>query len=170
MNVIEAIRSKRAVRVFRDESLPGEVTRKILNAGRRAQSSKNTQPWHFIAIRDKETLAGLAATSSNIAFLAGSALTVALVTTHPSVKETILFDAGQAAANMQLAAWELGVVSCLGTVYELDQARAVLGFPADRHLHIAVGFGYPLPTDAEPRKSHRGGRRSLDDVVHWEHW
>ena len=115
-------------------------------------------------------MAGLAATSSNIAFLAGSALTVALVTTHPSVKETILFDAGQAAANMQLAAWELGVVSCLGTVYELEQARAVLGFPVDRHLHIAVGFGYPLPADAEPRKSHRGGRRSLDDVVHWDHW
>lgn len=170
MNVIEAIRSKRAVRVFRDENLPIEVTKTILNAGRWAQSSKNTQPWHFIAIRDKDTLASLAATSSNIGFLAGSALAVALVTTHPSVKETILFDAGQAAANMQLAAWELGVVSCLGTVYELDQARTVLGFPDDRHLHIAVGFGYPLPADAEPRESHHGGRRSLDDVVHWDHW
>ena len=170
MNVVEAIRSKRAVRAYRDEILPEDVVKTILDAGRRAQSSKNTQPWHFIAIRDKGMLSALAATSPNIAFLAGSALTVAVVTTHPSVKETILFDAGQAAANMQLAAWELGVVSCLGTVYEIDQARSVLGFPHDRHLHIAVGLGYPLPADAEPRKSQRGGRRTLDDVVHWDQW
>ncbi len=170
MNVIEAIRSKRAVRAYRAEPLPDDVIRNILHAGRRAQSSKNTQPWQFIAIRDKPTLAALAATSENIAFLAGTALTVAIVTTRPSVKQTILFDAGQAAANMQLAAWELGVVSCLGTVYELEQARAVLGFPEDRHLHIAVGFGYPLPADAEPRKARRGGRHTLDDVVHWDRW
>ena len=170
MNVLEAIRSKRAVREYRDEPLAPDVVDKILHAGRRAQSSKNTQPWHFIAIRDRSTLAALAATSPNINFLAGSALTVAIVTPHPSVKETILFDAGQAAACMQLAAWELGVVSCLGTVYELEPARAVLGFPPDLHLHIAIGFGYPLPGDARPRPGRPGGRRTLEDVVHWERW
>jgi len=170
MNVIEAIRSKRAVRSYSREALPREVVTSILNAGRLAQSSKNTQPWHFIAICEKTKLAELAATSANIAFLADTALTVALITPHPSVKETILFDAGQAAANMQLAAWELGVVSCLGTVYEVERARKVLGFPTDRHLHIAVGFGYPLPGDDKPRKGRMGARRTLDDVVHWNQW
>lgn len=170
MNVLEAIRSKRAVRAYLDVPLEDDVVQSILSAGRRAQSSKNTQPWHFIAIRDAPTLSALAATSENINFFAGTALTVAIVTTHPSVKETILFDAGQAAANMQLAAWELGVVSCLGTVYELEKARAVLGFPEDKHLHIAVGFGYPLAADAKPRPGSLGGRRSADDVVHWDKW
>ena len=170
MNVIEAIRTKRAVRTYSGKALPREVISTILDAGRLAQSSKNTQPWHFIAICDKAKLAALAATSPNIAFLAGSALTVALVTPLPSVKAIILFDAGQAAANMQLAAWELGIVSCLGTVYEVERAREVLAFPNDRHLHIAVGFGYPLPGDDKPRQGRRGGRRVLNDVVHWNQW
>src|SRR2546427_9833032 len=56
MTVSELIRTKRAVRQFTDEPLPEEAIRSILNAGRRAQSSKNTQPWHFIAIRDRATL------------------------------------------------------------------------------------------------------------------
>ena len=48
MNVIEAIREKRAVRQFADKPLPKDVVETILWAGRRAQSSKNSQPWHFI--------------------------------------------------------------------------------------------------------------------------
>ena len=170
MNVIEAIRTKRAVRKYRDDPLPDDVVRAILHAGRRAQSARNDQPWHFISIRERSTLQSLAATSPNMAHIAGSTLTVALVTPPPSQKGTILFDAGQAAACMQLAAWELGVVSCLGTVYELEKARGLLGFPDDMHLHLVVAFGYPLPADAEPRASHKGGRRSLGDVVHWDRW
>ena len=50
MNVSDAIRLKRAVRKFTDQPLPEETILAILNAGRRAQSSKNTQPWHFYVI------------------------------------------------------------------------------------------------------------------------
>ena len=59
MNVNEAIRTKRAVRQFQDKPLPREAVLAILNAGRRAQSSKNSQPWQFIAVQDKQTLKGL---------------------------------------------------------------------------------------------------------------
>lgn len=170
MNVIEAIRTKRAVRSYRLDPLPHDVVHAILHAGRRAQSAKNDQSWHFIAIRERSILQALAATSPNVAHIAGSALTVAIVTPPPSRKQTILFDAGQAAAYMQLAAWELGVVSCLATVYELEQARRLLEFPADMHLHLAIAFGYPQPADAEPRAGRKGGRRALEDVVHWERW
>ena len=170
MNVIEAIRTKRAVRSYREDAVPDEVVRSILHAGRRAQSAKNDQPWHFLVIRERATLRALAATSPNLAYIAGSTLCVALVTPLPSQKQTILFDAGQAAACMQLAAWELGVVSCLGTVYELEKARALLGFPRDRHLHLVVAFGYPRPDDARPRAGRKGGRRRLDDIVRWERW
>ena len=73
MYVIEAIRTKRAVRRYRDEPLPDDIVRAILHAGRRAQSAKNHRPWHFLAIRDRAGLGALAATSSNIAFIADMA-------------------------------------------------------------------------------------------------
>ena len=170
MNVSEAIRTKRAVRTYRDDPLPDDIVRTILHAGRRSQSAKNVQPWHFLAIRNRTTLGALAATSPNLAYIADAALCVALVTPPPSERKTILFDTGQAAACMQLAAWELGVVSCLGTVWEPEKARALLGFPGDRHLDLVVAFGYPLPEDAKPRQGRKGGRKQLDDVVRWERW
>ena len=170
MNVSDAIRLKRAVRKFTDQALPEEVTLAILNAGRRAQSSKNTQPWHFIAIIDKSTLKALSECGEWAGHLAGAALGVAILHPDPGEKFQILFDIGQAAAYMQLAAWELGVGSCLASIYEADRARQLLGFPADLHLHIAISFGYPADEEklvAVPRK---GGRKTLNEMLHWDHW
>lgn len=170
MNVSEAIRMKRAVRNFREEPLPEDVVHAILNAGRRAQSSKNTQPWHFIAIRDKSLLKALSECGTWAGHLAGAALGVAILTPDPGEKFQIMFDAGQAATYMQLAAWELGVGSVPASIYEPDRAREILGFPAEWHLRIALSFGYPAEEGTLTSAPQKGGRRTLDKVVHWERW
>ena len=170
MSVTEAIRTKRAVRQFQDKPLSDEAVLTILEAGRRAQSAKNTQPWHFVAIRDKTILQALAKTGDYAGHLAGAALGVAILTPPPAERLSIMFDTGQAAAYMQLAAWELGVGSCIASIYEPEQARALLGFPAELHLQIAISFGYPLAPADLSRPPKKGGRRPLDEVVHWDRW
>jgi nitroreductase len=170
MNVSDAIRLKRAVRKFQERTLPDEVVQAIVNAGRRSQSSKNNQGWRFIAIRDKSTLTALSACGEWAGHIAGAALCVAILTPDPTAKFQTMFDAGQAAAFMQLIAWELGVGSCPASIYEPEKAREILGFPAEWHLRIALSFGYPLKEEqlsAQPRK---GGRIPLEEVVHWERW
>lgn len=169
MDVWGAIRSKRAVRNFTDEPLPDEVVVRILNAGRRSQSSKNSQPWHFIAIRDRDTLQKLSTMGDWMGHVAGAALCVAIAL--PTQNERSIwqyFDAGQSASYMQLAAQELGVGSCLGTVYQPDAVRALLGLPNDVEVRLVISFGYPQP--AEPRPPKPGGRRPLEDIVHWDRW
>ncbi|HKZ55472.1 MAG TPA: nitroreductase family protein [Anaerolineales bacterium] len=170
MDVAQAIHTKRAVRQFDASPLSEEHVHRILNAGRRAQSSKNTQPWHFIAIRDRSLLQGLSRLGTYASHLAGAALGVAILTPDPSERPSVLFDAGQAAAYMQLAAWELGVASCLATIYQPEPARHLLGFPADLHLRYAVSFGYPAnPKElTEPPKT--GGRRPLAEIVRFDRW
>jgi nitroreductase len=170
MNVSEAIHLKRAVRQFKGEPLPADTIHAILNAGRRAQSSKNTQPWHFIAISDKTTLKALSECGPWAGHLAGAALGVALVSGDPNQRFQILFDLGQAAAYMQLAAWELGVGSCPATIYEPEQARQILGFPPELHLRFALSFGYPLEDEQLTAPPVKGGRRAFDETVHWEKW
>lgn len=170
MKVSDAIRTKRAIRKFKDEALPEEVVRAILNAGRRSQSSKNEQGWQFIAIRDKATLKALSECGTWAGHLAGAALGVAILTPEPTAKFQTMFDAGQAAAFMQLAAWELGVGSVPASIYEHDKAREILGFPPEWHLRIALSFGYPLDEERLTAAPKKGGRRSLDEVVHWEKW
>ncbi len=170
MNVAEAIQMKRAVRKFEDRPLPDDVVRAILNAGRRAQSSKNEQVWQFIAIRDKAILKALSESGTYAGHLAGAALGVALVIPDPAVKFQTLFDSGQAAAYMQLQAWELGVGSCLASIYDMEKARGILGFPKDLHLDIAISFGYPADEAKLSAAPKKGGRKPFDEMVHWEKW
>ena len=170
MKVSEAIRTKRAVRKFLDKPLPDEIVTSILNAGRRSQSSKNNQGWQFIAIRDKEILKALSQCGEWAGHIAGAALCVAILTPKPTEKFQTMFDAGQAAAFMQLAAWELGVGSCPASIYEAEEARAILGFPAEWHLRLALSFGYALDEEKISAPPKKGGRMSLDKVVHWEKW
>ena len=170
MNVSEAIRLKRAVRKFTPDALPKETVLTILNAGRRAQSSKNTQPWHFIAITDRPILEALAECGNYAGHLAGAALGVAIVHSDPGEKFQLMFDIGQAAAYMQLAAWELGIGSCLASIYESDKARTILGFPHDQTLRIAISFGFPQDKDVLVNQPQKGGRIALNDLIHWEKW
>ena len=170
MKVSDAIRNKRAVRQFQDRPIPEEAINAILNAGRRAQSSKNTQPWHFIAVRDRETLTALSRLGTYAGHLAGAALGVAILHPDPGEKFQIMFDIGQAAAYMQLAGWELGLGSCLASIYQPDQARNLLGFPSDLHLRVALSFGYPLDETRLAAPPKRGGRRPLDELIRWEKW
>ena len=165
MNVSDAIKYKRAVRQFQDKPLPRDVILAILDAGRRSQSSKNTQPWHFIAIQDKGTLEALSEFGTYAGHLAGAALGVAVITPSPEQRFSIMFDAGQAAAYMQLAAWELGIGSCLATIYEPEKARQLLGFPEDLFIRIAISFGYPLKDDQIDSPPMKGGRRSFEEGV-----
>jgi nitroreductase len=170
MNVSDAIRTKRAVRKFTDQPLAEAAVQAILNAGRRSQSSKNSQPWQFIAIRDGATLKALSECGTWAGHLAGAALGVAILTPDPSQKFQIMFDAGQAAAFMQLSAWEMGIGSCPASIYEADKARAILGFPAEYHLRIALSFGYPAEEAKLTAPPQKGGRKELEEVVHWEKW
>jgi nitroreductase len=128
------------------------------------------QAWHFIAIRDKPTLASLSKCGDFAGHLAGAALGLALLTPDPDLRFNVMFDAGQSAAYMQLAAWELGIGSCLATIYQHDQARALLRFPEDLHLRIALSFGYPLEPEKLERPARKTGRRTFDAVIHWDKW
>jgi len=170
MNVHEVIQTKRAIRKFKDEPLPEDIIKAILNAGRRSQSTKNEQGWQFIAIQDKATLKALSECGTWAGHLAGAALGVAILTPEPTAKFQTMFDAGQAAAFMQLAAWELGIGSVPASIYEHKKAREILGFPPEWHLRIALSFGYPMEEEKLTAPPKKGGRRSLDEVVHWERW
>ena len=171
MDVKTAITTKRAVRQFKDQPLPEEAVWEILNAGRRAQSAKNRQPWHFIAIRDKQILKLLSSLGTFAGHLAGAAMGVAIITPPMEKRFSILFDAGQAAAYMQLAAWEMGIGSCPATIYQPEEAQKLLGFPDDLHIYLALSFGYPLDESAITRPpSVKGGRKKFNEVVHFERW
>jgi nitroreductase len=170
MNVMEAIRRKRAVRKYKDEPLSRETVDRILYAGRRAQSSKNSQPWHFVAVQDRDTLTALAGMGDYASHLRTCALAVVILTPDPKNLYWVMFDAGQSAAYMQLAALELGVGSCVTTLHRPEPSRPLLGYPDDLYLTMLVAFGYPADTASLEAPPKTGGRRPTDELVHYERW
>lgn len=170
MNVVEAIRTKRAIRDFEKRPLAEKEVRTILNAGRRAQSSKNRQAWQFIAIQNRDTLKQVAKMGTFASHLAGAALGVLIVTPPPEKFYGALFDAGQAAAYMQLAAWELGIGSCLATLHKAEKAYDLLGIPDDWYVLMAISFGYPAEKPGLHFKPLIGGRKGFEEIVHFERW
>ena len=173
MDVWTAISTKRAIREFDKRPLEPDHLQRILDAGRLAGSSKNLQRWDFIVCRDREHLMELAVVGPWAGHLAGAAVGIALVTPNPAAADaplSVMFDLGQAAENMMLAAWELGIGSVPATVYDHDRARRLLGYPATHHCEYLLSFGYPADAArlSAPRRS--GGRKALDDLVHDERW
>ena len=173
MDVWSAIRTKRMVRRFEPRPLAPEHLTRIVDAGRRAGSSKNQQRWDFLVVEDRDRLRRLSEVGPYAGHVAGAAAAVALVTPDPraaGASLSLAWDAGLAAENMMLAAWELGVGSCPATVYEQAVARDALGFPEDRFCGWILSFGYPADPDDLARPPKRGGRKLLDEVVHRERW
>ena len=171
MHVWSAIQTKRAIRKFKDEPLKQDEIERILNAGRRAQSSKNSQPWHFIAVQDRDRLQKISELGDWMGHVAGSALCVVIVVPEEN-ERTIwhFFDAGQSASYMQLAATELGIGSCLGTIYQPQEAKDLLGIPDEYQTRLVISFGYPADETLLTRPLKAGGRQQMDDIVHWETW
>ena len=173
MSVWDAVSTKRVIRQFSDRPIEPEDLVRILNAGRRAASSKNLQRWQFVVCRDREHLEQLATVGPWAGHLAGAAVAVALVTPDPKAADSplsVTFDLGMAAGNMMLVAWELGIGSVPATVYEHDLARSLLGYPDDWHCEYLLSFGYPADATDLTRPAKRGGRRELDELVREERW
>lgn len=173
MDTWQAIDTNRTVRRFAPRPLEPEHLRRILDAGRRAGSSKNLQRWDFIVCTDREHLRELSKVGDYAGHLAGAGAGIALVTPDPRAEGavfSIMWDLGRAAQNMTLAAWELGIGSVPATVYDHDLARRLLGYPEDRYCEYVLSFGYPASPDELTRSNKPGGRRRLDEIVHQERW
>ena len=142
-----AIASKREVRRYADRPLPAELQRRILDAGRVSGSSANRQQSRFVAITDRDRLALLAETVYAPDNVRGAQLAVAIAV-HG--KGPTSFDAGRAAQNMMLAAWNEGVGSCPNGMPDRAATARVLGLREGEDPAIVLSFGYPERPRRDP--------------------
>jgi nitroreductase len=172
METWQAINTVRVVRKFSDEPIAEEHLERILNAGRRTGSSKNDQHWAFVVLRDRAHLKELVAVGDYAGHLAGATVAIAIVTPDASghYNNSVMWDAGRAAQNMVLVAWELGIGSVPATVYDHELAHRLLGLAPDRRCDFLLSFGYPADPSKLTVPNRPGGRLSLSDVVHEERW
>ena len=66
MELSEVIQKRVTVRQWKAQPVEREKLLKVLEAGRRAPSWGNTQPWRYIVVQDKTKIGELAKTASNM--------------------------------------------------------------------------------------------------------
>jgi nitroreductase len=166
METFEAIRTVLAVRTFRDTPLPEAVAREIVEAGRLTASSMNGQPWHFIVVRDKDTLRQLGALARTGPYIpqAPMAIVVAMDKSPFAVS-----DASRAIQSMILAAWSQGIGSNWVGFGGLEAVKPLLGIPDDVDVLAIVPFGYPAQS-ATPDQQHHKKRKPLGEVASSERY
>jgi nitroreductase len=168
MSAWDAIRSRRDVRAFDGRPIQAADLDQILEAGRRSPSSRNWQPWDFIAVTNRQQLTELARVWRGGGHVAQSAATIALIAPGADERQRAQFDLGQATMSMMLAAAGLGIGSGHSAVADQDLARRLLGFPEDKTCAFLISLGYPAGRPLAPIR--RPDRRPFDEVVHWGRW
>jgi nitroreductase len=171
MDTWDAILARRDVREFDGRPLADEELERILEAGRRAPSSRNWQPWDFVVVTDREQLQELANVWRGAGHVASSAATIALILPHsedPGERDRAQYDAGQATMAIQIAAADIGIGSGHTAVGDQDLARRILGFPEDRYAAYLIPVGHPSGRPLRPIK--KPDRRPFAEVVHQGRW
>lgn len=162
-----AIASRRDQRKYDSRALPDEQVRRILDAGRLAGSASNRQPWVFVVVETRQRVEALARAVFVPENVEAAALVIAVVVAG---KGPVSFDAGRAAQNMLLAAWNEGLASCPNGLADRDAAHEVLGLGDEETPVIVLTFGRPERVrDPESRPaaewSERANRKALDELV-----
>ena len=163
MDVFNCIRTRRTVRDFKPDPVPDAIIHKILQAARWAPSSSNTQPWHFIVVKDRDAIAELGRICTQGTFIGQAPLAIAVVmgeTRRPQL------DAGRALQQMELVGWSEGLGTCFVGIRgeQQTEVKTLLGVPEEMELITVLPFGYRIPREpgtGTPRKP-------MSEITHGE--
>jgi len=163
MDTFDAIRTILAVRHFKDTPIPEPIVQQIVEAGRLTASGGNSQPWHFIVVRDKETLRRLGQLARTGPYIPQAPLAIVVAMDHSPIAVS---DGSRAIQDMILAAWSQGVGSNWVGFNSLPEVNPLLGIPGEVSVLAIVPFGYPAEAVWKGQKK----RKPLGEVAYNERW
>src|SRR5260370_4081266 len=142
METYKTILTKLDIRQYDSKKVPAEVKLKVLEAARVTGTGMTRQEWRFIVIQEKEMIKKLAEDSASGGWVAGANFAV-IVLSDPTLGFHGI-DAGRAVQNMELAAWDQGVISGIYTGIKDEKMRKDFAIPSSLKPVVVVGFGYPV--------------------------
>ncbi len=172
--VLEQIRTVRQARQYQPETVSDEIVEQLLEIARWTGSSRNTQPWRFIVIRDVGSIRKIAETGLPQTRSLGTAM-AAIAITLPAAPDRAIshaYDDGRAAERMLIAASLLGLGAGIAWVRPdvLESIGAMLKLPTDRIVRTVLALGHPTDAARAPKSAPGEARLPLEELVFQEHW
>ena len=170
--VTELIRTVRQARQYAPDPVPDDVVDTLLEVARWTGSSRNSQPWHFIVITDKEQLRGISQLRTPINWVAEAPLGIAIVLDGANAAGEA-YDEGRVTERILIAARSLGLgggVAWYGDAAQQAEGKRILGIPAERTARSVVIIGYPTSIKDPRPNAAAGGRKELPEIVSSNRW
>ena len=148
MDVLTAIKMRRSIRTFLPREIEKEKLEKILEAGFCAPNACDKRPWHFLIIKEKDILIGLADKNHYKPFItANCCIIICGDKNMEGINEFLTEDCAAAAQNILLAAHGLGIGSTwcnlLKTSDKYKYICEVFDIPEKIIPFAAIALGYP---------------------------
>jgi nitroreductase len=158
---IEVMHSRRSIRTYTAQPVDRATIEEIVNCARLAPTAMNDQPWEFVVVTEKSSLARIPHLLGHAEFVANAAFCVLVLARQSSCA---VEDCCAATENLLLAAEAHSLGACW-----------VAGAPQPYAPVVAKAFGAPstytlisIVSVGHPAESPSIEKRPLAGVLHWE--
>ena len=148
-HMLDTLFTRRSIRKYKSTQVEQEKVDAILRAAMYAPSACDCRPWHFIVCDDRSVLDAIQKAHPYSSMLRQAPLCIAICgdTTLEAAPDYYKVDCGLAMENLVLAAWELGLGTCiLGVCPRPERMREItelFSLPAHIKPYALVAVGYP---------------------------
>ena len=162
MDVLEAIRTRRSIRVFDNRAVPEEAIEQVLAAAMMAPSARNARPWQFVVIDDASLLGQIPQSCPNASMVSAAPLAILVCgdLDREISKGYWPVDCSAAVENMLLTAHAIGLGAVWCGVYPRETRMQGLGrllrLPERVIAHSLVVVGYPDEQPSQPDRFDAG--------------
>jgi len=167
MDFMELARTRRSIREYSGQDIPAEALEQCVEAARHAPSACNAQPWKFIIVTDPGKRAAIAKAVSPgrlqlNKFASRARAFIVIVSGNTCLPAGLggLFrntdfrqiDAGIACGHVVMAAWDLGIGSCILGWFDERTIKKLLNVPAAKRVHLVIALGYPASKNTDGKQ------------------
>jgi len=169
MDILPEIETRQSIRSFENKPLTKEIVERILEAGRKAPSAKNRQPWRFVIIDRQDLKEKIQQAAFGQEYISQAGIIIAGCSTNvdyrmPNGQLSHPVDISFSMSFMMLQAVREGLGTCIVTTFDEQEVKELLTVPYSMKVVMLLAVGYakekPLPEL----------RKSLKRITSFNHW
>jgi nitroreductase len=153
MDIFEAIKGRRSIRQFTDEPIGKDALEKLLDAARWAPTASNQQRWRFVVVTSPSVKDLVRKFAPGIFAMPAAFIVICVkkaLDANPLAEVTYLADCAIAAQNIMLAAYGMGIGTCVVLSYAKAAIAEILNIPEGVEPLLVLTLGYPAEAPEPP--------------------
>ena len=170
MNTTDCIKTRRSIRNYKEDQIPQDLLKEVVDLARFAPSWKNTQIARYYVVQSAELKQKIAEScvmgftyNTGTLIKAPALVVLAYVEkrsgferdgscTTPKGSDWEMFDAGIAAQTFCLAANEKGLGTCIMGIFDDVAVAEAISLPEGQKVGALIAVGYPAEAPAAPAR------------------